>query len=79
MKITLTLIRKGDKVKIAAGFDTDTMGCFVIDTDYDTPEKILEQCRQIVGEFGGFCPVLLNTNGVIAGKNCTDIFTSESS
>lgn len=45
MKITLTLIRKGDKVKIAAGFDTDTMGGFVIDTDYDTPEKTLEQCK----------------------------------
>lgn len=78
MKITLTLIRKGDKVKIAAGFDTDTMGGFVIDTDYDTPEKTLEQCKQIVGEFGGFCPVLLNTNGVIAGKSFTDIFTDES-
>lgn len=63
MKIILTLVKKDDKVKIAAAFHTDTMGGFIVDTDYDTPEKILEQCRQISGEFG--CPVLLNTNGVI--------------
>lgn len=65
MKIILTLIKKDDKVKIAAAFHTDTMGGFIVDTDYDTPEKILEQCSQISGEFGSFCPVLLNTNGVI--------------
>ena len=38
MKITLTLIKKGDKVKIAAAFDTDAMGGFVIDTDYSLQE-----------------------------------------
>lgn len=65
MKIILTLVKKDDKVKIAAEFHTDTMGGFIVDTDYDAPEKILEQCRQISDEFGGFCPVLLNTNGVI--------------
>lgn len=65
MKIILTLVKKDDKVKIAAAFHTDTMGGFIVDTDYDTPEKILEQCSQISDEFGGFCPVLLNTNGVI--------------
>ena len=63
MKIILTLVKKDDKVKIAAAFHTDTMGGFIVDTDYDTPEKILEQCGQISDEFG--CPVLLNTNGVI--------------
>lgn len=77
MKIILTLVKKDDKVKIAAAFHTDAMGGFIVDTDYDTPEKILEQCRQISGEFGGFCPVLLNTNGVITGKDCTDAFASE--
>lgn len=76
MKIILTLVKKDDKVKIAAAFHTDTMGGFIVDTDYDTPEKILEQCSQISDEFG--CPVLLNTNGVITGKSCTDMFTSES-
>lgn len=78
MKIILTLVKKDDKVKIAAAFHTDTMGGFVVDTDYNTPEKILEQCQQISAEFSGFCPVLLNTNGVITGKSCTDMFTSES-
>lgn len=78
MKIILTLVKKDDKVKIAAAFHTDTMGGFVVDTDYKTPEKILEQCQQISAEFSGFCPVLLNTNGVITGKSCTDMFTSES-
>ncbi|MBE6901644.1 MAG: hypothetical protein E7478_04160 [Ruminococcaceae bacterium] len=76
MKIILTLIKKNDKFKIAATFETDTIGKFIVDTAYDTADNILKQCMDINKEFGGFCPVFLNTNGaIIIDQNNIDILT----
>lgn len=71
MNITVTLVRKGDKVKITAAFKTKSMGDFVIDTAYDTADNILKQVMDVNDEFGSFCPVLLNTNGTIISDRNT--------
>ena len=73
MNITVTLVRKGDKVKIVAASETKSIGDFVIDTAYDTADNILKQVMDINAEFGSFCPVLLNTNGAIISDRNTNL------
>lgn len=65
MKAEVEFIKNNDKVKIAVTFNTNSLGCFTVDTEYLSAAEIYERYKRLYDELSPFGSVSLNPNGII--------------
>ncbi len=65
MKTEVEFIKHGDKVKMAVTFNTNSLGCFTVDTAYTSAAEIYERYERLYDELSPFGNISLNPNGII--------------
>lgn len=65
MKAEVEFIKNKDKVKMSVTFNTNSLGCFTVDTAYMSAAEIYERYKQLYDELSPFGNVSLNPNGII--------------
>ncbi|MDE7360658.1 MAG: hypothetical protein K2N38_01855 [Oscillospiraceae bacterium] len=65
MKADVEFIKNKDKVKMAVTFNTNSLGCFTVDTAYMSAAEIYERYKRLYDELSPFGNVSLNPNGII--------------
>lgn len=65
MKAEVEFIKNKDKVKMAVTFNTNSLGCFIVDTAYMSAAEIYERYEHLYDELSPFVNISLNPNGII--------------
>lgn len=65
MQAEVEFIKNKDKVKMAVTFNTNSLGCFTVDTEYTSAADIFKRYERLCDELSPFGNVSLNSNGII--------------
>lgn len=65
MKAEVEFIKHGDEVKMAVTFNTSSLGCFTVDTEYISAAEVYKRYERLYYELSPLGNVSLNPNGII--------------